>query len=461
MGLMSEQSNVRPDGRRGQVIVLVALMSALLIGLAAFAIDLSLAMSDRRLLQADADAAALAGAVSYATSTNAAHYVTIQYLQKPLGFTLPLGSCTSNTACPAGTYATGAYTITIGDPASKQMDLSIQHTEPGLFAGFIGATVNTGSSVRTMAPGPTVVPELFGAVATTGSFDVSGGGGSVRNFGASVYAKANFGANNGPHADGVPTNQTDYAGNTCSPTTSNTVDLGGTSNSQSFAWIGGTGATNYSQSLPATTNFDAYGPTAPSTTYTTTASAKDGSGNWLPGIYNGIYPSGGKMNPGVYKIINVTSTISMGSITNLTYTAPGTEDTNGAVAIMLDSSDTGALDISTVTLNGLDDLHAQSYTGPRDLEGTHNFVFFSKSDATGYAGTISWGPGANATVSGVFYLPKVTMSASGNPNYNFTGQVTIADSSISGGGNGTQSINWVCGLNIVLGNPAIQGGINR
>lgn len=450
---------MHPGKRRGQAIVLVAIISTLLFALAAFALDLSLAMSDRRLLQSDVDAAALAGAVSYSTSTQAAHWVALQYLQRPLGFTLPLGSCTSNTACPAGTYTTGTYTITIGDPASKQMDLAIQHTEPGLFAGMIGQTVTTGNSVRTMAPGPTVIPETYGAVAISGDLGVNGGGASTRNFGNSVYTAGSFGGNNGPHADGIPVNQTDYAGNTCSPTMSNRVDNGGATNGLSFGWIGGTGPENFDQPAPA--SFDAYAPVPPAGTYTTTASAIDGSGNWKPGTYNGVYPSGGKMNPGVYKIINVTSTMTFGTITNLTSTATGTEDTYGAVAVVLDSSDTGALDISSATLNGLDDLHPQSYTGPRDPEGTHNFVFFSSGGASGYAGGVSFGPGSNPFISGIFYLPKVAVSSNGSSNFNFTGQFTVASSQVTGGGSGTQTIQWVCGLNVVLGNPAIQGGINR
>jgi Flp pilus assembly protein TadG len=444
---------------RGQAIILVALMAMLLFGLAAFALDLSLAMSDRRMLQANVDAAALAGAVAYPTSTNAAHWVALQYLQKPLNFTLPVGSCTSVSACPAGTYTTGTYTITIGDPATKTMDLSLQHTQPGLFAGMIGQTVKTGNSVRTTAPGPTVIPASYGAVTTSGDLGVNGGGGSTRNFGNSVYAFGSFGANNSPHADGIPFNATDYNGATCSPTATVRLDNGGASNSLWFAWIGGTGPQNYNQPVP--TPFDSYAPVPPVGTYTTTAMAQDGSGNWKPGTYNGVYPSGGKMNPGVYKIINVTSAMSLGSITNLTYTSPGTEDAAGAVAIVLDSSDTGSLDISSAQLNGLDDLHPQSYTGPRDPQGTHNFVFFGGNGASAYSGTISFAPGSNPFISGIFYMPKVTVSSSGNASFNFTGQFTAASVSVSGGGNGTQTIQWVCNLAVVLGNPAFQGGINR
>jgi Flp pilus assembly protein TadG len=455
--------------RRGQAIVLVALISTVLFALAAFALDLSLAMSDRRMLQSDVDAAALAGAVSYATSVPAAHYVALQYLQKPLGFTLPLGSCTSIAACPAGTYTTGAYTITIGDPASKQMDLSISHTEPGLFAGLIGQTVTTGNSVRTMAPGPTVVPATYGAVAVSGELGNNGGGASQREFGSSVYAATDFGANNGSHQYLMHATQVDNSGTPCSPTVTNYLDHGGTTNSETWTWVGpptgGVGIERWSQ--PAPTPFDGYSPAVPAGAPTFTsagfpASAQDGSGNWKPGIYNGVYPSApGKLNPGVYKLINNAGTMSFGALTQVTAVASGTEDAAGAIAIVLDSSDTGAIDISSVTLNGIDDLHPQSYVGPRDPQGTHNFVFFGGNGASAYTGSVNFGPGTNFDISGIFYMPKLTMTSNGSPTMHFAGQMTVASFHISGGGANLQTVAWVCGIGVVLGNTTVQGGINR
>ncbi|MEO6797959.1 MAG: pilus assembly protein TadG-related protein [Candidatus Dormibacter sp.] len=452
---------------RGQAIVVVAFMAMLLFGLAALAFDLSLAMSDRRALQADADTAALAGAISYVTSVPAAHWVTMQYLQKPLGFTLPLGSCTAITTCPAGTYTTGNYTVTIGDPSTRQMDLTIQHTEPAIFASLIGlGSVKTGSSVRSYAPGPTVVGTPYGAVAATGSITVAGGGGTTRNFGNGVYAASAFGANNNPHSDGVTPVQTDANGTACPGNLATTVDLGGATDSNThWAWVGSSSTTNYNVTAPTT--FDNYGPTSSGPTftsanYTTVGQGKDASGNWNPGIYNGVYPSApGKLNPGVYSLINNTATMSFGALTNVTYTAIGTEDPTGAAAIVLDSSDTGAIDITTVTLNGIDDLHPQSYTGPRDPQGTHNFVFYGGNGATGYTGSINFAPSTNATLTGIFYMPKLTITSNGNPTFTFSGQLTVASMDLKGGGANGQVVNWVCGLDAVLGNPAIQGGVNR
>jgi hypothetical protein len=208
----------------------------------------------------------------------------------------------------------------------------------------------------------------------------------------------------------------------------------------------------------APTPFDTSGPTSVGPTYTTVGAAKDINGHWMPGIYKGIVPSGGTMNGGVYKIINVANP-SLGSITNTVYTASGTEDTTGAVAIVLDSSDSGTLDFSHAILNGLDDLHAQNYFGgTRDPEGTHNFVIFGGNGASGFAGSIDIGPGATTDLSGIVYLPKVTYSDHGNTTVKFTGSTTFASMSSSGTANITFS--WVCGLNAVaaVGNG---GGLIR
>jgi Flp pilus assembly protein TadG len=457
----------QPSQQRGQAIVVVALMAMLLFGLGAIAFDLSLTMSDRRMLQADADAAALAGAISYSTSANAAHWVALQYLQSPLGFSLPLGSCTSNAACPAGTYTAGTYTITIGDPGSKQMDLTIQHQEPAVFASLIGAgTVTTGSSVRTMAPGPTVIASGYAAVAVNGAINITGGGATNREFGDNVYALTDFGDNNGGGHTTVDTYVKDFSGATCPGNLPVRVDHGSATNGLSFVWSPTTGSENFNIT-PAPTPYDTVGPTTPAGAPTFTsvgfpASARDASSNWNPGIYNGVYPSApGKLNPGVYRLINNAGAMNFGALTNTTYTSAGTENPTGAAVIVLDSSDTGAIDISTVKLNGIDDLHPQSYTGPRDPQGTHNFVFYGGNGASAYTGTIDFGPTAGLDISGIFYMPKYTITGHGNPSVVFTGQVTVNSWNVAGGGGSMQVMRWVCGLGAVLGNPSIQGGVNR
>jgi uncharacterized membrane protein len=69
--------------------------------------DASLAITDRRNLQAYADAAALAGARSYGPGGNTARWVAMQYLGSTLSFSPPTGMCSGISNCPAGIYAVG------------------------------------------------------------------------------------------------------------------------------------------------------------------------------------------------------------------------------------------------------------------------------------------------------------------------------------------------------------------
>ena len=173
--------------------------------------------------------------------------------------------------------------------------------------------------------------------ALTGDISVSGGGNHNQFVSGAVYAFGNFGANNGPHSIPVPPAPTNFDGTSCGGT--NHVDFGGSSDGLYHNWSSGSGTEN--DNVAAVAPYDTSGPTASGATYTTAAQAKDLSGNWKPGVYSGIAPNGGKMNPGVYKIVSYSGTISPG--TNLTYTSAGSEDTNGAVAIMLDNTTPAAL----------------------------------------------------------------------------------------------------------------------
>jgi hypothetical protein len=211
--------------------------------------------------------------------------------------------------------------------------------------------------------------------------------------------------------------------------------------------------------VPPPTTFDNASPTTSGPTYTSAAAAQDALGNWKPGIYNGFAPNGGKMNGGVYKIIN-SPNLALGTITNTVHTLSGTSNGADAVAIVLDSSDTGTLDISQAVLNGLDDLNPPGFMGPRDPAGTHNFVIFGGNGPSGFAGSMTVGPGAATDMSGIIYLPKVAYNSNGNSSPQFTGSFTVASMTVLGGGNGAQVFKWVCGLNAIAG-QAYQGGLVR
>jgi hypothetical protein len=181
------------------------------------------------------------------------------------------------------------------------------------------------------------------------------------------------------------------------------------------------------------------------------AAAKDAKGNWNPGIYDGVYPSGGKMNPGVYQVVNVTGGISLGAITNAIPAPIGVLDSSGAVAIVLDGTDTGSLDLGSAVLNAVDDLGS---TGIRDPQGTHNFVLYGAT----YQGGVT---GGGLDLTGVVYLPKSQLSFNGTASATFTGSVLVASVRVVGGGNGTQVYRWICGLQTVDKSHSSGGGLVR
>jgi hypothetical protein len=444
------------EGQRGQAIVVMAAIIIILVIFGALVFDLGLAMSDRRNLQAYADAAALAGARSYTPASVAgAHWVAMQYLTGPLGFTLPTGSCTNSANCPAGTYTVSPFTIQLADSTlpgwtyPTALDVVVTHQQPSIFSRIMGFNqVTVAASARGALPGPKKTAAAYALAAVSGNAAVNGGGAGTQTATGSVYAFGNFGANNGPHSTGVPGLQTDKNGVACPGNPTTNVDFGGGVSGGATWHFEPPGAGAIGLNKPAPTPFDTAGPTSAGPTYTTVGAAKDGLGHWKPGIYSGIMPSGGFMNAGVYVIKGVANP-SLGNATNTTWTASGTVDTAGAVAIVLDNTDTGTLDWSSAVLNGLDDLYPAGYNGPnpRDPQGTHNFVIYGGNGATGFAGSISIGPGASTDLSGIIYLPKTTYDQHGNTSPLYTGAATFASMTASGTGN--VKFNWVCGLNAV------------
>src|SRR5438477_6327141 len=94
----------------GQAVVIVVAIIVALTVLGVMVFDAGLAMSDRRNLQAYADASALAGARSYGPGGNKAHWVAMQYLGSSLNFSVPTGSFSGAGNCPAGTSSGRGYT---------------------------------------------------------------------------------------------------------------------------------------------------------------------------------------------------------------------------------------------------------------------------------------------------------------------------------------------------------------
>ncbi|GAC1667568.1 MAG: hypothetical protein PVS3B2_06310 [Candidatus Dormibacteraceae bacterium] len=449
--------------------MIVGAMLIVLTILGAMVFDVGLAMSDRRNLQAYSDSAALAGARSYKQGVNQAHWVAMQYLGASLNFTLPTSGCASAASCPAGMYSVAGFQITLTDsyrPGSilnypTVLDVVIAHQQPSVFARMVGySTVKTAASARATPPGPEMSGAAYAVAAMTGDALINGGGAAFQTVTGPVYAYGSFGANNVPHTTGVPSVQTNYNGSTCPGGPPNRLDNGGGSNSLNYQTTDGLPLAN-NLGVPPNYGFDAAVPTLaqPAPTYFSAAAAQDGLGNWKPGIYSGFAPSGGKMNGGVYKIINSTS-LALGTITNTVHAPSGTSNGADAVAIIIDSSDTGALDITNATLNGLDDLNPPGYAGPRDPAGTHNFVIFGGHGPGAYTGGITIGPGASTDMSGIIYTPDSPYRSNGNSSPQFTGSLVVSTMTVNGGGNGAQVFHWVCGLNAVSG-KAFQGGLVR
>ena len=453
-----------PRARRrqsGQAVVIIVAMIVALTVLGVMVFDAGLAMSDRRNLQAYADAAALAGARSYSPGGNNAHWVAMEYLGAALNFGLPVGTCSGPGNCPAGTYSVGGYNITLSDSWRYNgifnyptvLDVVISHQQPSIFARMLGfSTLTAAASARATTPGPQFNGAVYAVAAVNGDALINGGGAGFQTVGGPVYAYGSFGANNGPHSTGVPSVQTGSGGATCGQ---NFLDNGGGQNSLNYHTNDG-GPMPQVPNITPPNNFDVVSFAAlPNILYTSPAAAQDASGNWKPGIYSGFAPSGGFMNGGVYKIIN-TPNIALGNVTNTIHTPSGTSDRLGAVAIIVDGSD-GGLDISQAVLNGLDDLPGD--VGMRDPMGTHNFVVWG-AGSNPYTGGITIGPHAGTDMSGIIYLPKSPYVSDGNSSPQFTGSVFVKSFDVKGGGNGQQVFNWVCGLQAVAGQP-YDGGLIR
>ncbi|HKW71160.1 MAG TPA: pilus assembly protein TadG-related protein [Candidatus Dormibacteraeota bacterium] len=452
----------RQRNQRGQAVVIVVAIIVSLTVLGVMVFDAGLAMSDRRNLQAYADAAALAGARSYGPGGNNAHWVAMQYLGSSLGFSLPAAPCGSAANCPAGTYTVSGYTITLADSWRYNsifnyptvLDVVISHRQPSILARMVGfSTLTAAASARATNPGPQYNGANYAVAAVNGDAMINGGGAAFQTVTGPVYAYGSFGANNAPHSTGVPSLQTNYDGTTCG--TANHLDNGGGTNSLDYHTTDGNSMPQNPNIAPPNQYDYVTWPALPTAVYSSPAAAQDAQGHWKPGTYNGFAPSGGTMNGGIYKIINASS-LALGNITNTVYTPSGTADTLGAVAILLDGSDTGGLDLSNAVLNGLDDLYAP---GPRDPMGTHNFVVWSGS-TNPYTAGVTIGPHVTTDMSGIIYLPKSPYVSDGNSSPQFTGSVIVESLTVHGGGNGQQVFKWVCGLNAIAG-QGYDGGLVR
>ena len=273
--------------------------------------------------------------------------------------------------------------------------------------GFSNLT--TAASARAAKPGPQINGSVYAVAAVSGDAMINGGGAAFQTVTGPVYAYGSFGANNGPHSTGVPSvadqlRRHDLSGQPDQPARQRRWRPNGLN----YHTTDGRHSAEHTRTCrrrPTSTTRPRL-PAAPPPMYLSAAAAKDAAGNWKPGIYNGFAPSGGTMNGGVYKIINSPNLASGHDHQHHPHRV-GDVGLDRAVAIVLDSSDTGSLDISEAMLNGLDDLNPAGIRGPRDPQGTHNFVIFGGNGPTGYCRTGSpSGRTPGTDMSGIIYLPK-------------------------------------------------------
>ena len=233
----------RRNRQSGQAVVIIVAIIVALTVLGVMVFDAGLAMSDRRNLQAYADASALAGSRSYGPGGSRAHWIAMEYLTGPLGFSLPVGGCASAANCGAGTYVTGGYTVTLVDSWRANgilnypsvLDVVISHRQPSIFARMIGfSTLTSAAAARATIPGPQFNGANYAVAAVNGDALINGGGAAFQTVTGPVYAYGSFGANNSPHSTGVPSVQTNFDGTTCPGGPANHLDNGGGNNSLDY-----------------------------------------------------------------------------------------------------------------------------------------------------------------------------------------------------------------------------------
>jgi Flp pilus assembly protein TadG len=452
------------QSQSGQAIVIVGAMLIALTILGTMVFDVGLSMSDRRNMQAYADAAALAGARSYGPAgPDRAHWVALQYLAPTLGFSAHRRlrwPCEPPAHVPVPGFNIQLVTrfASTGSTTTRAFDAAAAPPQPASSRAWSVPTAQDRRVARASTPGPQYDGATSAVAGVSGDANINGAGAGFQTVTGPVYAYGSFGANNGPHATGVPPAQLDYNGQPCSPSVPNYLDNGGGPNGLNYVTTDGSTLQN-TTGKPWNDIFSNASPISAGPVYLSPAAAQDALGNWKPGIYNGFAPSGGTMNGGVYKIINSPS-LNLGSITNTVHTLSGTSNGANAVAIVIDSSDTGTLNISSAVLNGLDDLYGSGYIGQRDPAGTHNFLIYGGSGPTAYTAGVSIGPGATTDMSGIIYLPKSPYVGDGNSSPQFTGSFIVASMTVRGGGNGMQVFHWVCNLTAVAGQP-YSGGLLR
>ncbi len=156
---------LQPHRRRGNVIVLVALMGTVILGMAAFAVDLGSVVAAKREIQTSADTTAMSMASFIANQSGYESRMTIcnDAVAYATGF-LPTNLVLNNTPVPQL-------------PEGIQTGKVIWDFDTGMYTDFIPNTSCNGSpyfnGVRVRTNLPVGLPSIFGTVLGSNSYNVS------------------------------------------------------------------------------------------------------------------------------------------------------------------------------------------------------------------------------------------------------------------------------------------------
>jgi Putative Flp pilus-assembly TadE/G-like len=177
------------------------LLALTILGTMVFVVGL--AMSDRRNLQAYADAAALVGARSYSQGVSRAHRMAMQYLGASLNFALQTGSCASTASCAAGRYSVAGYEVIVRDSYRvggilnypTVLDVALSHRQPSSSCAW--SVTRRLRPPRPLAPrlrGPHIAGVACAVAAVTSDAMTTLGGAAFQTVTGPVYVYGSFGA---------------------------------------------------------------------------------------------------------------------------------------------------------------------------------------------------------------------------------------------------------------------------
>jgi len=186
-GTMKRTSNESRRAENGQVLVIVAIGMAVLLGFVGLAIDVGMLYTTRRQMQTAADAAAIAGANALQGSSSDLYQQAAQAVAKLNGFV----------------DATNGVSVTIGPPASppnpstgQYVEADISQDVPTYFLRALGYSTMKVSAraIAGTVNGPACVyaldPSASGSISLTGNFTLDASCGVIDDSSSSSALKA-------------------------------------------------------------------------------------------------------------------------------------------------------------------------------------------------------------------------------------------------------------------------------